>query len=91
MANKFILGESDQQRVESFISEVENQLDSNNPPEVKQTFDRLIAEGITIEDAKMYLANAMSIINLISSMINKPFDTQLYIDNLYLLPYREDE
>lgn len=91
MSNEFILGESDHQSVESFIDEVENQLDSNNPPEVRQTFDILLSEGISIDDAKLYLAKAISVVYLISSMINKPFDNQMYINNLHYLPYREDQ
>ena len=36
----------------AILEVVENQLRDNTPPESKQTFERLVAEGHTIEEAK---------------------------------------
>ena len=38
----------------SFLEVVDNQLKANDPPETRQTLDRLIAQGISQEDAKTY-------------------------------------
>ena len=39
---------------------VENQLKDNNPPETKQTYNRLIQEGFPKSEAKRLLACAVS-------------------------------
>ena len=43
----------------SFLEVVENQLKANDPPETKQTLDRLIDQGISRDDAIIYIAQAV--------------------------------
>ena len=65
---------------------VRNQIRANNPPETKQTFERLKALGHSDKDAKMYigLCVAVEIFNLLK--YKKPFEEARYIRNLKKLP-----
>ncbi|MFT3748649.1 MAG: hypothetical protein QM768_10045 [Agriterribacter sp.] len=40
---------------------VDNQLKSKEPPETKQTYDRLLKSGITDKDARMYIGQCVSV------------------------------
>ena len=40
---------------------VENQIRDNDPPETRQTLERLIVEGITDEDARLYIGQAVCV------------------------------
>jgi len=75
----------------SFLEIVENQLKANDPPETKQTLDRLIAQGISREDAKIYIAQAVcvEVFNVLKH--NKPFDQARYLRNLQRLPKEPQE
>jgi hypothetical protein len=46
---------------QSILEVVANQLNNNDPPEVRQTFARLQKEGITEENAKIYIAQAVCV------------------------------
>ena len=75
----------------SFLEVVDNQLKANDPPETKQTLDRMIAQGITREDAKIYIAQAVcvEVFNVLKH--KKPFDQARYLRNLQRLPKEPKE
>ncbi len=44
----------------AILEVVENQLQANDPPETRQTFDRLISEGYSEEEAKELIGFVVS-------------------------------
>lgn len=70
----------------SFLEVVDNQLRANEPPETRLTLDRLIAQGHTQEDAKIYIAQAVCLEAFEVMKRKKPYDEARYIRNLQLLP-----
>ena len=68
------------------LEAVNNQLADNDPPETKETLDRLVMDGMTEDDAKIYIAQAASI-ELFDILKNKKeFDLERYLKNLKQLP-----
>jgi hypothetical protein len=65
---------------------IENQLNDNDPPETKITYDRLRKEGHNNAQAKDLIAQcvAVEIFGVFKS--DKPFDEVRYIKNLKRLP-----
>ena len=61
MKKKLRLEESNPRLKASFLEVVDNQLKANDPQETRQTLDRLIAQGISQEDAKIYIAQAVCV------------------------------
>ncbi len=71
---------------DEFLSIVETQLKSNNPPETKQTYERLISLGISDKDAKIYIAQCVASEIFHTIKHKRPYDEQRYIRNLNNLP-----
>ena len=70
----------------TFLEIVDNQLRDYSPPEARHTFERLIAQGISEEDAKIYIAQAVCV-EVYDAMKNeKPYNRERYIKNLKRLP-----
>lgn len=65
---------------------IENQLRSKNPPETRETLDRLLKEGHTREEAMKLIGCAL--VNEIYGILKSEasFDNARYIANLKLLP-----
>ena len=65
---------------------VGKQISNDDPPETRQTLERLVAEQISEEDAKIYIGQAISI--EIWDIINykKEFNQNRYLRNLKKLP-----
>ena len=65
---------------------IKNQLDSNDPPETKITYDRLISLGYNEFETKQLIEQCVSleIFDVIKN--KKPFNKSRYIQNLNLLP-----
>ena len=65
---------------------IKNQLDSNDPPETKITYDRLISLGYNEFETKQLIGQCVSleIFDVIKN--KKPFNKSRYIQNLNLLP-----
>ena len=65
---------------------IENQMRDNNPPITKVTFDRLIADGYTKNEAMKLIGYALA--NEISEIMNsdQPFSEDRYSQNLKNLP-----
>ena len=71
---------------EAIVEVVENQLADNNPPETKQTLERLIDAGESRENAIRYIACALSV-EIFGALKNKePYNNERYINNLKALP-----
>jgi hypothetical protein len=65
---------------------VENQISNNTPPETKQTFNRLVKEGISKADAKIMIGQCVAI-EIFNVMKHKqPFDKVRFVNNLNKLP-----
>ena len=56
----------------AYLEIVENQLRDNNPPETRQTFDRLRGLKISERDAKLLIASAVAIETFEIMKTNEP-------------------
>jgi hypothetical protein len=70
----------------TFLQIVDNQLRANDPPETRQTLERLMAQGISREDAKIYIAQAVCVEVFNVMKQNQPSDHVRYVRNLQRLP-----
>ena len=70
----------------ALLGVIETQIASNNPPETKQTLDRLLAQGFSREQALKYIASALvgELFGAIKGQSN--YDHDRYIANLNALP-----
>lgn len=70
----------------ALLEVVDNQLRDLNPPETKQTFDRLLAEGHSPNEAKQLIAYVLA--SEINAMMaeNHPYNEVRYITALQRLP-----
>ena len=75
----------------AFLEVVENQLRDNNPPETKQTLDRLMTEGYSPEDAKSLIAQAVAVETYIILKKQVPFNRERFVRNLTALPQEPKE
>jgi hypothetical protein len=71
---------------ESILEVVNNQLKSGDPPETKLTFNRLIGEGISEEDAKIYIGQAVAVEIFNVMKHGDTFNLVRYCNNLLRLP-----
>lgn len=69
-----------------FLEIVNNQLKSNDPPEAKQTLDRLKKEGYSDADARVLIAQCVAAEMFNVMKHNKPYDNERYVRNLNRLP-----
>jgi hypothetical protein len=71
---------------QAILEIVDNQLNDDDPPQTRQTFERLVREGQTEEDARIYIGQAVCV-EIWDIMKNKkPFDQKRYLKNLDRLP-----
>jgi predicted nucleic-acid-binding protein len=75
----------------AFLEIVDNQLRANDPPETRATFDRLVAQGISEKDAKLYIAQAVCVEVYTILKHREPFNQQRYVENLQRLPQPPEE
>ena len=70
----------------TILQVVETQLKDNDPPETKQTFNRLISEGFSEEEAKRLIGCVVSseIFDVLKN--NEPFDHARFVKALDKLP-----
>ena len=75
----------------AFMEIVENQINDNEPPETRQALDRLMARGISEEDARIYIGQAVcvEIWGIMSN--NQEFDQERFLRNLKNLPEEPQE
>jgi len=71
----------------AIIQVVETQIDTNDPPQTKQTFERLIAEGYSEKAAKELLGTVVvaEVFGVIKD--GKPFNIDRYVTALNKLPH----
>ena len=71
---------------EALLQVVENQLKSLDPPETKETYDRLLSEGYSEDETRSFLAAA--ILYEMNTILRKrePFDRQRFAARLHGLP-----
>ncbi len=70
---------------------VENQLETNDPPETRLTLKRLTEQNISEEDAKLLIAQAVTveIYNILKN--REEFDRERFVKNLRRLPREPKE
>jgi len=75
----------------TILEVVENQLRDNTPPEAKQTFERLVAEGHTTEEARRLIGVVVAheIFNVLKR--GEVYNQGRYIKALKRLPKLPDE
>ncbi|MCG6939015.1 MAG: hypothetical protein LJE83_12700 [Gammaproteobacteria bacterium] len=71
---------------EAIVEVVENQLADNNPPETKQTLDRLMKTGESRENAIRYIAGALSVEIFGALKQQESYNNERYVNNLKALP-----
>ena len=70
----------------AFLEVIENQIRLNNPPETRQTLERLMKLGISREESMKYIACAL-VGELFGVLKNESkYDNERYIANLKRLP-----
>jgi len=88
MREKIINAETEEGALtgEVIIKVVENQINDNDPPETKQTLNRLIEMGESRENAMRYIARILAI-EIFEIMKNKtPYNEKRYLKNLKAPP-----
>jgi len=71
---------------ESVLEVVDNQLRSNDPPETRQTFDRLINEGYSNKEAKELIGHVVASEIFVVLKNQEPFNLVKFVDALNKLP-----
>jgi hypothetical protein len=69
-----------------YLEAVENQLRDNDPPETRQTFDRLRKEGYNEKDAKVLIASVIAAESFWIMKSGTPFNHERFVRNLKRLP-----
>ena len=71
---------------EQIFEITKNQLKNNEPPETKETFDRLKAQGLSDVQIKNMIGQCIAVELFEIMKLGKPFNNQRYIKNLLGLP-----
>lgn len=78
--------EDGQRAGEAMVEVIENQLADNNPPETKQTLERLMKLGESRENAIRYITTALSVEIFEALKHKEPYNSKRYLKNLKALP-----
>jgi len=70
---------------------VDNQMAAGDPPETKETFERLLDEGFSEEDAKKLIGQAICTEIYRIGKYKEVFNRQRYLRNLRNLPREPEE
>jgi hypothetical protein len=70
----------------AILQVVENQINSNDPPGTKQTFNRLVSEGFSNKDAKELIGTVVVAEVFDVMKEGKPFNIERYVNALNKLP-----
>lgn len=65
---------------------IKNQLSSNNPPETKITYDRLISLGYDDFQSRQLIGQCLAVELFEVIKFGKPYNNERYIKNLNKLP-----
>jgi hypothetical protein len=71
---------------EQIFEIIKNQLKDNNPPEAKDTYDRLIKLGYDDFQTRQFMGQCVAVELFGIFKFNKPFNIDRYIENLKKLP-----
>ena len=74
-----------------FREVVENQLRDDDPPETRQTFDRLLAEGHPEEEVWRMISTVVAAEIFETMKTNRPADNERYVRRLRALPVLPSE
>ena len=69
----------------AFLEVVDNQLRDNNPPETKETLERLIREGYSAERAKELIAQVVALESYVVLKTKTTFNRERFVRNLTAL------
>jgi hypothetical protein len=69
-----------------FLQIAANQFTANDPTETRETLKRLMAQGVTLEDAKIYIAQAVCVEPFSILKQHNNYNQKRYIRNLKHLP-----
>jgi len=83
--------ENGQKAGEAIVEVVENQIADHNPPETKQTLERLMKSGESRENAIRYIASVLSIEIFGVLKHQESYNNERYITNLKALPKLPNE
>jgi len=75
-----------EQEENTFLAVVDIQLRDGNPPEAKQTFDRLVAEGLSQKYARLLIGNLLARDIQVSLKTKQGWDINAYVAALNHLP-----
>jgi hypothetical protein len=75
----------------AILSVVDEQLRKKDPPETRETLDRLIGEGFSKADAKVLLGQVVAVELYCISKEQKPFNRERFVRNLSRLPAEPHE
>jgi hypothetical protein len=70
----------------AFLEAVENQLQEHNPPETRQTLDRLVGKGISREEAIRLIGAVLAAETYDVLKTKQPYNQKRYIQRLSQLP-----
>ena len=74
-----------------FMEVVDNQIRDNDPPETRETLARLITQGISEEDARIYIGQAVCFEVWDIMRNDNKFNMDRYLRNLENLPAEPKE
>ncbi|MGD0339020.1 MAG: hypothetical protein ABSB78_09545 [Bacteroidota bacterium] len=69
-----------------YLDAVESQLRNNNPPETRETLERLREEGLSEDDAKLLIASAIAAESYFILKSRTEFNLERFVRNLKRLP-----
>jgi hypothetical protein len=70
----------------AILEVVENQIRDNDPPETRQTLDRLVAEGNTADEARRLISTAVAVEMFHIMQDQEVFNRDRFVWNLARLP-----
>jgi len=69
-----------------FMEVVENQIRNGDPPETRETLERLKSDGVSEDDARLYIGQAVCIEVWDALHNKKEFNMERFVRNLKALP-----
>lgn len=75
----------------AFMEVVDNQIASNDPPETRETLDRLTSQGISEQDVRIYIGQAVCVEVWDIMKNKKEFNRERFVRNLKNLPEEPKE
>jgi len=70
----------------AFLEVIENQIRLNDPPETRETFNRLVREGHSKTETRKLIGCAIAVELYDIMKHQKPFDRERFVGNLTRLP-----